>query len=82
MNITVPNSMVTNDQVYKIKANGCSSIKIPSEMTAQATNSRGPRLSHLGHACLAGVFSAAGNEGIALDMDLLSITATYALRRR
>ena len=46
--MTVPNSMVTKDQVYKIKAKGCKSIKIPSVMKQQAASSMGPRRSHRG----------------------------------
>lgn len=46
--MTVPNSMVEKDQVYKINAKGCNSIKIPSVMKQQAASSMGPRRRYLG----------------------------------
>ena len=48
MNITVPNSVVTNDQVNSSIASGCNIIKMPAAMTTQATLSIGPRRSALG----------------------------------
>jgi hypothetical protein len=48
MNITVPVSMVTNDQVYRTRKKGCNNINKPSVISAQAAISMGPRRSHWG----------------------------------
>ena len=49
VNMSVPNSVVKNDHVNKIKANGCSIMAMPSAMTMQAVVSMGPRRKALGH---------------------------------
>jgi hypothetical protein len=46
--------MVTNDHVYKINANGCSSIKMPSVMKPHAISSMGPLRNHLGSELVVG----------------------------
>ena len=48
MNITVPASMVTKDQVYSTSAKGCSSINSPTVMSTQAAISIFPRRNHAG----------------------------------
>ena len=49
MNITVPNSVVTNDHVNNAIAMGCSIISKPSAITMQAAISMRPRRSPVGH---------------------------------
>jgi len=48
MNMTVPTSVVTKDQVKRTIASGWSIMKMPVAMTTQATASIGPRRSALG----------------------------------
>ena len=48
VNMTTPASVVTNDQVKRISANGCSIMKMPAAMTTQAKLSIGPRRSAFG----------------------------------
>ncbi len=60
MNITVPTNVVTKDQVYKTIAIGCISMAIPTVITAHASSSMGPRLSHFGH--LEGLLFAGTDE--------------------
>jgi len=78
MNITVPTSMVMNDQVNSTKASGCRSIRIPRVMSPQATSSMGPRRRSLGHP-LAGAAARAGGVGeCELDIeDTLELLLAY-----
>jgi len=62
MNITVPTSVVMNDQVNKNIASGCNSIRMPRLMSPQATSSMGPRRSSLGQR-RAGVDATSGGVG-------------------
>ena len=48
VNISTPASVVTNDHVNSTSAKGCSIMKMPSAMTAQAAISIGPRRAHFG----------------------------------
>ena len=43
MNITVPNSVVANDQEYSVRKNGCISMTTPAAMIAVAMAYNGPR---------------------------------------
>src|SRR6266702_769406 len=43
MNITVPNSVVANDQEYSVRKNGCISMTTPAAMIDVAVASSGPR---------------------------------------
>jgi hypothetical protein len=54
MNITVPASMVTNDQVYKMRKKGCSNMSRPSVITTHAAISIWPRRNRLGQWLYAG----------------------------
>jgi hypothetical protein len=48
MNMSVPKSVVANDQVKRTIASGCNIITMPSVMSTQATISKGPRRNHFG----------------------------------
>lgn len=48
MNMSVPKSVVANDQVKRNMASGCNIITMPKVMSTQATISMGLRRSHLG----------------------------------
>ena len=85
VNMTVPNSMVTKDQVYKINAKGCNNIKIPSVMRQHAASSMGPRRSHLGHLAfwICEVDGVVVEEGVDIDFSLLYLrTAPKVIPRR
>src|SRR3954469_6419341 len=43
VNITVPNSVVANDQEYSVSKNGCISMTTPAAIIVVATASSGPR---------------------------------------
>ena len=67
--MTVPVNIVINDHVYKIIANGCSSIKIPAAIRQDASISIGPRRSHLGQPEAGVCVAAAGVEGGIVDIN-------------
>jgi hypothetical protein len=55
VNITVPNSVVSNDQEYSVRKNGCISMTTPAAMIAVAMASSGPRRRILSAKLLAGM---------------------------
>jgi hypothetical protein len=70
MNMTVPASMVTNDQVYKMRKKGCNNMSRPRVINTQAAISIGPRRSCLGQLLRVGAaWGDMGGEAWGVDIE-------------